>query len=853
MVGKKESNSKIGENIILIFNPKDEIYGPLSNNKIKKIYIDGYIYHTVTNYTYANILHYPSFISIIRNFVDLRIIEKTSYDLYHEEQKLTTIQALYDGYRASLKNKKIKEILLATGNNEILYLSSDNILGGQLINGEYTGDNQVGKTLMKLRGELKFENNEEYIQENTKKQVYKFYQVFLSLTALSNKNLSNLQEYRDMNPDEIISIAKKESPGLTFLESDIVWNLYNQGKFKDISLAIDQPDKFIDIYRQENFKFINSNILKKQKEIIFESYLMYILVKYVTKDTTLTDNVREKEFYALDNFKYKFTEKQYHELIERIYKLYKMGELSATLSEEIDIDMDDYPFIEKEDLPDIKPIEKEINKDVENVNESRVIYLSENAEENSTELLPLTIYNKENIKIDGYVFPNIEYYIIFSLFKMLKYTVIINDRYEWVNNKVESELLAKTMTVTFNEENIGNEESYIFQKDPNFMVPLTWNTDNIYKIMTTSGSARSFYLEYDKQRIFEYEAALEIGTRRIMDKKFSNDIILQTLLTNTGDKMLYYSRGNRYINEILGAKIEIYDKSGIKITGENIVGKHLMKLREEYNKKLYPKIIGDFLLDTFFKDKVNSKLDEICIIYTSIYLYIKEKIGPDWEIKDKLLSLILSKLYPSCFSLVNFNTDFGSPSKIFLDMISNCGYFTNNDIPILWAYFSSMYNSIFGEYSKTHILSIKKLFEESSKYMTNTKSNVSELTQDSKINVIISAMIHILLIINDINKYISTDKFILGIMDIDLAVRILLNKDVNLSRRIQDSESVKLPKNSFTENEKILIINELENLSEEMIPDGIKEYFLDIITYIDDTKIIPENIKFNRINYFSSL
>ena len=53
--------------VVKIYNPQDVPFGPLSNNYVHPMVIDGKIWNTVTNYIFSNLLVTPLYKNILQN------------------------------------------------------------------------------------------------------------------------------------------------------------------------------------------------------------------------------------------------------------------------------------------------------------------------------------------------------------------------------------------------------------------------------------------------------------------------------------------------------------------------------------------------------------------------------------------------------------------------------------------------------------------------------------------------------------------------------------------------------------------------------------------------------------------
>ena len=62
--------NKAKQTFLKIYNPNDKPFGPLSNNKVYPMKIDGEMWNTVTNYILTNLLTTPLYRAALRDCSD---------------------------------------------------------------------------------------------------------------------------------------------------------------------------------------------------------------------------------------------------------------------------------------------------------------------------------------------------------------------------------------------------------------------------------------------------------------------------------------------------------------------------------------------------------------------------------------------------------------------------------------------------------------------------------------------------------------------------------------------------------------------------------------------------------------
>jgi predicted NAD-dependent protein-ADP-ribosyltransferase YbiA (DUF1768 family) len=793
---------------ILIFNPKDTPFGPLSNNSKNLVEIDGYIYSTITHYCYSKTLHFPSYIATVRGLQKVSQVAPVAGKLYYQELENTTISALYAAYRERCKSPQIKDLLLSTGHTRLIYLDENAFFGSKIENNIIIGKNMVGIALENIRTELMVEKTKEMkniSRENINDLIYKIYKAYSAIDAMVKTEMRDPEEISIFNlgnekdPEKQYEKYISMAPGnFKFPEKDIVLNLYNNNKLEMVKEELENPGNLLNIYRRDNFEKIVYFINLKRSSLVFEEYIKYWMEK-TFPELSDSDSNNTKE-HILKDFGRKLTIDQYKDLRDRVYFLFENGELSERLSDSIDEKLSDYRVPSKSSIKEIvktelKPSEKE--------DLSGAIYIrpGELLSPTNTEIL-MTI---ENLKI-----PSVLYYTTLKLFEL-------------TGISIENQSPLRT--------------AYMYMLQPSRDGKINFVTLKEYNAI------------YEKSRDAKYAQDLHSACVKGMTKKFS-DISLQLLLLSTGGKELVYTDKN----PLLGGK-------------QNFVGNELMRIRAKISTdiKLLKKNINTIedvaellIKDNYFKTWVITRFTEICNILGFIHTYFSEKYNSPgtepFEITGEFLQVFLSKMYSSCYNFM-INKIGTEPPLEFKTIINKCS-FTKNKQNIFWEYFAGIIFSLVKSTNDPTNINIKRLLTTSQEQLSQIDSCVPKILSGKTDNCIAVSMINILKILRELSELYMSQEYMLDIIDINTAAEILLNREFSFKDTVDTSsyfptvkKGIKLPNNSYSKPEMSLLANFIGNVDSHY-GQGNVVYLADMITWIVGEKSTSKKAKINRSNFF---
>lgn len=249
----------------------------------------------------------------------------------------TVKESVQKGLDIILLNNKQKDILINTGDRQIIYKSSDPFLG---IGDNNSGYNIVGKYLMQVRHSLRINRKES--EELTKKENYNnyLYDTYVVYSFLRDKmlkgedslnNLVNmstndvLKHYHDSKSPELYNYYKSKVPS-----KDIIIDLYKKDLLNSIILKeINNPGTIVNNIRSLYIRTLKDILVKFSKDIVFNTYLEYIIKqKY-------TDFTQEQLSNAITQQITKLSYEDLKSVKDRIIELFNLNAFPDELSSEI--------------------------------------------------------------------------------------------------------------------------------------------------------------------------------------------------------------------------------------------------------------------------------------------------------------------------------------------------------------------------------------------------------------------------------------------------------------------------------------------------------------------------------------
>ena len=266
-----------------IFSSKNE----LSNNYLHPIEIDGKTWKNVSQYIYSNFLSEENNKKILKH--NLKNMSQKFDELVNSEEEKLTIEGLQTALPVKFANIELARKLISTGDYNIVYSSSNMVLG---INSEGKGKNIYGKLLMEVRKNLKRQSNIRFTKtvENEKKEIiYRAYLVKYFIEDILYNN-EDFTPYTSMTVEQIYDMVNGDYNS----DGPFRANIYNS--FQAYKQSLDKLSKdtvlgFVDpeikTYPKRVVEFVlkkklrNAQItaIEKRKNIIYEMYLDHFLSK----------------------------------------------------------------------------------------------------------------------------------------------------------------------------------------------------------------------------------------------------------------------------------------------------------------------------------------------------------------------------------------------------------------------------------------------------------------------------------------------------------------------------------------------------------------------------------------------
>ena len=732
---------------IRIFDPKEKPFGSLSNNYPYSMEINKKSWKSVTNYVYANILRTPIYKLALRD-EKVRNVKKAFSELYLQEDKDIIKQAL----EKSLENKfnqdteiskKMKEILINTGNSPLIYVSNDVILGTGPRNNGY---NLYGNYLMQIRHNLLTSYNQ--LKKNEEKSKFEelYYNSYLSEKALQHsiRDGNDLIEFFGKTHTEILNIVGRELIFKISPTKENVIELYEKNLLDPIIKdAINSPDLLVQYVRKNELRNLRLRQKIKQREIIFDMYADYLIEKNYPE-------IREIDYVKAKEQQFKtLGYQQKIELEKRLYNLYKDGMLSERLSKNIDEQLIKIKIPRKKDVDEAEKINLKYNiikqqePTPQNVIEKKpiLVYPSPNPQmEEIYNVLSPFYYSGEMIFINGRSFPTVIHYIMTSLLSYIPNIGSIKNAYPYI--------LANP------NKAVEGIESFL-------------NPDIVSK-------------KYENERDTNYADQLRQYCTEGLNEKFKNREF-QNLLLSTENATIIW---NDFENPILGI--------GSNKNGENFCGKYLVKLRTKFREERKNENLKDItneditaLLysDAFMYNWLKMKVKDMCTILNIMYDYFKSK-NKEVKLTLEFAQNVIDDIYKPCAYIFQMSDEYNLTTPGYFKLLVQNENKMEETLPedvvnIIWKRITVMIYFLIKFLKESNTQNIRTALSKI-EFLTSKKENNCLPTVFNNYNdCIFSAIINTLKNISSINNKLSKNN-IIDILDFDATLSIILNQKMKL-------------------------------------------------------------------------
>ena len=739
-------------NTIRIFDPNDKPFGWLSNNYTHLMEINRKRWKTVTNYIYANILTYPMYVQEVQMTKNPKDVQTTFARLYQEEIDDITRKAIEKALTVKFNNNEMAEKLLATGNSDIFYISSNQLLGVGI---ESNGKNIYGKYLMQTRHNLQkttLKHKQEAVKTKKEQNIYDTYLANMALIDAIRQG-ENISEFNNKTPEEIVTFFGRENLEKKAPNKEIVLDMERKKRFnEDLVIAIDHPETLVPMVLKREIRKLRLRKIKQQKEIIFDMYADYLLEKHFSNlDPDKYSQAKEQQFQQMGW-------QQKHNLENRLYDLFEKNMLSKRLSKSIDV------YMAHHYIPSIEEVEIAENYTYQLQDDNPETNLGDESK----------LYEKGQPVL---VYPTDLYFSPISFTGMLN---IDNQFFPTVLHYITTRLIAHIPPEKGGGGFGGMEKAY---------KEILANPNDYVKGTESFINPDDAYSKYIQLRDYSYMINLQKYAKEALDKKFE-DRFLQDILLLTGKSKLVY---NDFSNPILGVGGK-QDKGGM-----NFVGKYLMELRNNYNKerknetlqRLQPEDVSNLLNeDPFMKEWLNMRVRDMCKVLMTMknYLYSKDKI--DVKINSVFTSTVLDKIYQPCSQVFGATKLVTSQApEYFIFMVKRCKGFeqVNREVvDVMWKRIAVIIYYLIKYMKDTNIRNIRVILARTEQLVTNSRECVY-IIQNSKDNCIVSALVNLLRGIIEFNKQFSYSTDVTE-TDVKTAASIILNFDISKGDKIHKPE-----------------------------------------------------------------
>ena len=330
--------------------------------------------------------------------------QSSIYQLYNQGKQKelynTVSESIHKGYEVRFENPDLQNLLLATGNAPIQYESHDPFLG---IGSDGRGNNMVGISLMQIRHSLRIQASEKQRDDITQKKYEKIYDIYLAYLILKREmldNKSHLVDYLGLRPKEIITKYGLENLKQGIPTKETVIQLYKYGKVPPYVMhELYTPGTLAINVRKTGIRNLRKQLLFDKDGIIFNSYLEYIVEKNYgdeidrEAEKRLEEHSRSKmSKTSVGQIKNEIIEQiiarqksdlpadEKDKIKDRVIDLFKLGMMSASLSDRIDADIEKLQIPTEEEveeaeiaeIPAIPPAkEEEIAEEISSLPSSR--------------------------------------------------------------------------------------------------------------------------------------------------------------------------------------------------------------------------------------------------------------------------------------------------------------------------------------------------------------------------------------------------------------------------------------------------------------------------------------------------
>lgn len=720
------------DDTIVIFDPNSEPFGPLSPNFLKTLEISGENYRSPSHYIYSRLTKKGGIRKTITAQRTARGLREISEQFYKQNMKDTIKKSMEISNGIKFMNPQFRQILLQTGNSQLIYRCEDKTFG---LNKKNEGQNLLGKILMSLRDILAQRHVEEinrYAFDNFVMAAYHSYIVYRILEEKIRNGVTDLKEYTTMayTPDDIITQIGRDT-AYRVINYDIFHESLKRGMIPaEIFIETENPGNLVTFLRAQYLPGYIKMFEKRKKHYILELHFKDVIRSKFPLENP--DRVVPREIAKL-------SQEQIEDLENRLYDLYENNILSREIIDQVH---DRFP--EVPDVNDVDIAQQEANKLLEKHQEK--ISRGES-------YTPRPLEYRRPIVQDTPSRPReSEALLEYLKIKIPNYDEVSQERLsEIIGVENVEEMSEEERFKVFNEKtlkmrkeltkywkNVMSEESkddyyqllegpssinrppiIIFTKDPSnspydifspdymsmmvvdnlsypscshyILAQMLTNVSYItnlvvahpYLLIDPETSPRNIenYIPLPTLSDKVYDMiqsdkvnVLKNNSKLALRDKFRNNPQMASLLLATGDKRLIYADSN---DSVLGTG----PRGEISETN-NYIGKYLMELRQEILEagNIQPaeiKIIPTVELSQILKNSdalqewFNMRLQDAINSIKTVADYVIPKIDKDGRIDARIVDFVLNHLYRNCIDIYENNAPVYKIPQEFVQAVKN--------------------------------------------------------------------------------------------------------------------------------------------------------------------------------------
>jgi len=881
---------------IKIFNPRDKPFGCLSNNYsnynrgfkqsipvIQNLnFGNGKACKTLTNYIYASLLQDGSRKQIVCN-----ADPKEAKGQYHEQATNEKNDKILEAVKEALKymfdqNTVLAELLLKTGNRDLFYIPKKTDLFLGINETDKQGDNLYGICLQQERKRLFREIKTQKTikdKENEENIKYATYLAQKALTDAIEKGGDDLKKYIGLSLDQIL----KEFGGREKLESkfklskDLFLTSFQRRVPEQFDSYVLNPTNMVQLIRKQFLHELKRKKLIELKKQIFSMYADYLLEKNGVSREDFK-KAKEEQFTGKDYFD------NINNLEDRLYNLYDKGMLSERLSEEIDIVKKRYNIPSDEEINKAMKYEPLVKKAID---EQPYEYVSSNTD-------PIYILPSDATRNEMYT-KNADY-VLLSPDSVCKPPIKINGRtYLTVNHYIIEKLMLQLGVTNVYSSYILNPKG-AFRNLPVIVKDYEELNSKFYKDKLIKYAKEGLKKKFDNRILQDYLLATGDANLIYNDRE---DFILGSGSKNEGDNEVgkylmnlrtkfAQDRNKEEFNLLTPADIKLvmndfmkdWVTQKVKDSCTTIVTiNNYVKEKFDTTISVYPKFV-EMILDNIYHpcSHIYGAVDNIKVPAPEYFVDIVRNCVGMESATSEIIDVLWKRIAVIIYYLIIHLGEKGAKIHDISSQIAKVQVLKSDPI--------KCENIVSDEYENCIIVALVNLIIGIINFnLVNSKkvTNVTEVEVEAAVSIILDSIITKKLPKQDAEEIVEGDKVPkdgkkvdenLTEYDLDEAIDDAIDEAIDdedplefeLSEEEKDIES--------EEGELGYVSEEFDNSDENSPHDKIDKIvnylkgfpqiqsddFQQLATYINEavsiikneTKLISEQIKRNRVNFFSS-